>query len=259
MGKVANDTLLTETIAEARGIAGRWRFWLGLVGTGFVIGLTGPFGTYDSLPVVMRIGYWLAVVSMTFWLGYLVSFAIASWAEYRGMSLPLGVGLGAVAASVAVTALLAGFHTVFFAASFWPDAMRLFPYVMVIAVSVAALSETLWAREEVQVTVSAPPPEPAWLDQLPAHLGRDLILLQAEDHYVRARTELGETLIRAKLADAANDLGDFGIRLHRSWWVARSAVRTYRHRNGAPVVILRNGTELPVGRTYRRSVREALR
>lgn len=250
---------MTETIAEIRAVAGQGRLWMGLLGAGIVIGLTGPFGTYDTLPTVVRTGYWLVVVSATFWLGYPVSFAVASWAEDRGFKAPLSVGFGGLAASVPVTALLAGLHAMVFAASFWADALRLFPYVAVIAVAVAFLSEALVSRGEVPVTSAPLKSDPAWLDQLPAHLGRDLILLQAQDHYVNAKTELGETLIRTRLQDAARDLGDHGIRIHRSWWVARGAVQAYQYRKGAPVIVLRNGTELPVGRTYRRSVREALR
>ena len=253
-----NDTLVRETIAEARTIAARGRFWMVLLGAGFVIGLTGPFGTYDTLPAPRRIGYWLVVVSTTFWLGYLVSFAVAAWAENRGLDSPVSVGISAVAASVPVTVFLAGLHATIFAASFWAEVLHLFPYVAVIAVAAAALSEALAAREVTPVHPASAPAEPIWLDQLPAHLGRDLILLQAQDHYVMAVTERGETLIRTGLQEAADALGDFGVRIHRSWWVARGAVRAYRYRKGAPVVVLRNGLELPVGRTYRRSARKAL-
>lgn len=259
MGKVVNGTVVTETLAEARVIAGQRRLWLVLLGAGLVIGLAGPFGTYDSLPALPRIGYWLVVVATTFWLGYLVSFATSSWMEDRGFGSPISIGVGAVAASVPLTLFLAGLHWIIFAAPFWAETLRLFPYVAAIAIAVAAFSEALQAREAGPPAPAASPPEPAWLDRLPAHLGRGLISLQAEDHYVRARTELGEALIRTRLQDAANDLGEFGIRVHRSWWVARNAIHAYRYRNGLPVIVLHDGRALPVGRTYRRSVREALR
>ncbi|WP_419908633.1 LytTR family DNA-binding domain-containing protein [Hoeflea sp.] len=254
-----NDTVVKETIAEAHAIASQGRFWMGLFGAGFVIGLTGPFGTYDVLSAPLRIGYWLVVVIATFWLGHLVSFAVATWAEACGLGSPMSVGTGALTASVPVTALLAGFHATIFAVSFWTDALRLFPYVAVISIAVAAFAETLAARNVIPADTADARAEPAWLDQLPAHLGRDLILLQAQDHYVRAVTERGETLIRSGIQEAADALGDFGVRIHRSWWVARKAVRAYRYRKGAPVVVLSNGLELPVGRIYRRSARKALR
>ncbi|WP_227270380.1 LytTR family DNA-binding domain-containing protein [Roseobacter weihaiensis] len=259
MGKVANDTVVAETIAEAQVLARHRRFWAGLLGAGFVIGLTGPFGTYDTLPMLARTAYWMFAVGTTFWLGYLVSFTVTTGAEGYGISAPVSLGIGAAAASLPVTAWLAGFHVAVFATPFWTDALELLPYVAVICFAVAALSEAVATREVGPVSRATPIPEPAWLDQLPGHLGRDLILLHAQDHYVRAETELGQTLLRTTLHDAADDLGDYGVRIHRSWWVARAAVAAFRYRNGAPVVVLLDGRELPIGRTYRRSVKEALR
>lgn len=259
MGKVANDTVLAETMAEARALARRGRFWAGLVVAGFVIGLTGPFGTYDALPPLARSAYWIFAVTTTFWLGYLTSFAVATAGEGYGISAPVSLALGAAAASLSVTVWLAGFHMIVFATPFWTDVLELLPYVAVICCAVAYLSENVANRDLKPVPPATPTPEPAWLDQLPVNLGRNLILLQAQDHYVMAETELGQTLIRTTLHDAANDLGAYGFRLHRSWWVARNAVHAYRYRNGTPVVVLQNGRELPIGRTYRRSVKEALR
>lgn len=258
MTNVVNDTALGETLAEARSLARQPRFWMGLFGAGAVIGLVGPFGTYDTMPTLARIGYWLAVVATTFWIGYLASFAMAAWLEGRGMTPRRSAVVAAAVASFPVTAWLAGLHVAIFAAPFWADATRLYPYVVVITL-VAALSEMFEARDAGPVPPSAEPSEPVWLDQLPARLGRDLTLLQAQDHYVRAETPLGEALIRTTIQEAADALGTHGLRVHRSWWVSRKAIRAYAYRKGAPIMVLRNGTELPVGRTYRRAVREALR
>lgn len=259
MGKVANNMVLVETMTEARILAGRGQFWAGLLGTGFVIGLTGPFGTYDTLPTLARTAYWMFAVVTTFWIGYLVSFAATTGAEGYGIDAPVTLGIGAAVASLPVTVWLAGFHRAVFATPFWTDALELLPYVAVICFAVAAVSEAVAARDAGPVSHADPKPEPTWLDQLPGHLGRDLILLHAQDHYVSAETELGQTLIRTTLHDAAHDLGEYGVRLHRSWWVARRAIQAYRYRDGAPVVVLKDGRELPIGRTYRRSVKEAVR
>ncbi|MEO1790259.1 MAG: LytTR family DNA-binding domain-containing protein [Pseudomonadota bacterium] len=48
------------------------------------------------------------------------------------------------------------------------------------------------------------------------------------------------------------------MRVHRSWWVARDAIDAYTYRGGAPVITLRTGREVPVGRAYRKRVRAAL-
>ena len=259
MTNVANDTAFDETRAEARAIARRPGFWIGLAGAGIVIGLVGPFGTYGTMSVPIRIGYWLALVATTFWIGYLTSFLAASVLERRGLPPRWSAAMGAVAASIPVTLWVAAVHAVIFAAPFGADALRLFPYVVVIALVAAIVSEALEAPTAGPVTQDAPPSEPAWLDQLPAHLGRDLVLLQAQDHYVRVETALGETLIRTTIQEATEALGAHGVRVHRSWWVARKAIKAFAYRAGAPVLVLHNGNEVPVGRTYRRALRDALR
>ncbi|MEJ8562815.1 LytTR family DNA-binding domain-containing protein [Yoonia sp. GPGPB17] len=259
MRKVANDTVLGETIAETLILARSGRFWLGLLGTGFVVGLTGPFGTYDALAIPLRTAYWVFAVTTTFWLGYLVCFAVTTVAERYGTHAIVSVGIGSFVAGIPVAVWLAGFHTVVFETPFWADVKGLLPYVIVICFAVAVLFEAAQTGGIAPVPAAAPRPDPAWLDQLPHHLGRELLLLHAQDHYIRAETPLGETLIRATLQEATDDLGAYGIRLHRSWWVARDAVKALRYRNGTPCVVLKDGRELPVGRKYRRSVKDALR
>ena len=109
-----------------------------------------------------------------------------------------------------------------FGCAFQVDCLLL-SYFETAVLAVAFMSEAFELRQTDTTQTTAPNPEPAWLDQLPPHLGRDLLLLQAQDHYVRAETALGDTLIRAQLQDVAEELGSYGVRLHRSWWVARRA------------------------------------
>ncbi len=244
-----------------RALAGQRLFWITLLAAGSVVGLSGPFGTFDSLTLPGRMAYWLAVTVTTFWIGYVVSVATAIGLEHRGLGNVLSLGLGALLASLPVSAWLAGLHALVFEAPFWAEAVRLLPYVAVIVAVVAIVLEGL-ERRSITVTPAAdvdPPSGPDWLDQLPDHLGRDLISLQAQGHYLQVETTRGTTLIRGTLQDAAEELDQLGLRLHRSWWVARNQVDAMRYYKGAPVLVLKNGQELPVGRTYRRSVRQALR
>jgi DNA-binding LytR/AlgR family response regulator len=82
--------------------------------------------------------------------------------------------------------------------------------------------------------------------------------LQAEDHYVRVHTTAGSDLILIRLSDAAAEMAPVtGARTHRSWWVNRSAVETVSRRNGNVVLVLNNGLEVPVGRSYASELREA--
>lgn len=253
---VANDTVLGETLAEARAMAGNRLLWAGLAGAALLVGLTGPFGTYTTMQTPLRLLYWALVVVTSYWIGLLASFAAVTWFENLNVSPALSVGFGAVVASVPITLWLAGLHAILLKDPFLSDFIRLLPYVAVISLTVNFLFEatsTGDTRVEGEVLPTSRPP---WLDRLPPELGSDLFLLQAQDHYIRAETPQGETLLRGSIGEASDALGDYGIRVHRSWWVSRSAIREYRIRQGARVVVLSSGQQVPVGRSYWRSAKK---
>ena len=85
-----------------------------------------------------------------------------------------------------------------------------------------------------------------------------LIAVEAEDHYLRVHTTAGQALVYMRFSDALEELaaGD-GLRIHRSWWVARNAVDTVRWRNGRGEIVLNTGILAPVSRTYAADVRRA--
>ena len=106
--------------------------------------------------------------------------------------------------------------------------------------------------------VESPVPTTPFLDRLPPHLGRDLIALEMEDHYVRAHTPAGSTLILMRMRDAVAELtGVDGAQVHRSWWVARGHV-TATDRDGRNVrLLLTGGIEAPVARGQLESLQAA--
>lgn len=98
----------------------------------------------------------------------------------------------------------------------------------------------------------------AFLDRLPVYLGRDIVLLQAEEHYLRVITPRGEHLMLCGLARAVAELAQGGIagaRVHRSYWVGWRHVQRVDQRTGALAVCLLDGRRIPLGR---RRVREVL-
>ena len=80
-----------------------------------------------------------------------------------------------------------------------------------------------------------------------------------EDHYVRIFTGAGESLVLLRLSDAMAEVQDVpGLQIHRSHWVASSAVdRVERLAEGRLRVHLVNKLPPPVSRTFARAVREA--
>lgn len=96
------------------------------------------------------------------------------------------------------------------------------------------------------------------LDRLPAKLGRNVIALEAEDHYVRVHTDLGSALILARLSDAIDELGIVeGVRVHRSYWVRKSAVQKASANGKGFLLRLSNGMEVPVSQGYKQLVRQS--
>jgi DNA-binding LytR/AlgR family response regulator len=88
--------------------------------------------------------------------------------------------------------------------------------------------------------------------------GAEVWAVEAEDHYLRLHTSKGQDLILLRLSDAVAELeGVEGAQTHRSWWVAKAAVRDARRGDGRATLTLANGVEAPVSRAYARTLREA--
>ena len=101
------------------------------------------------------------------------------------------------------------------------------------------------------------PARPAILGRLPHRLrGAVIIAVQGEDHYVRVHTSEGEHLVWMRLRDALDELAPLeGGQTHRSWWVAKAAVRGVRRGNGRAVLTLEGGVEAPVSRSFAPALR----
>lgn len=105
-----------------------------------------------------------------------------------------------------------------------------------------------------------PPPLPSAIaERLSRHAGCGLLALQAQDHYVRVVTTHGSELILYRFSDAVRELApEHGLRVHRSFWVARCAMQRLLHRAGRHYLVLGNGERVPVSRTYLNEVRNHL-
>jgi len=81
-----------------------------------------------------------------------------------------------------------------------------------------------------------------------------LLALKAEGHYLQVYTDAGSDLILYRLSDALLEVGaDDGAQVHRSWWVAANALSPQRHRDK---LVLANGIEVPVSRSFRVAARQ---
>lgn len=88
----------------------------------------------------------------------------------------------------------------------------------------------------------------------------EIIALSSEDHFVHVHLNERSVMIYGRLSDAIEALkahGLAGVRVHRSYWVLRSAVAGLCSADNAMTVQLKNGVRFPVSRSYRETVRLA--
>nr|WP_255500771.1 LytTR family DNA-binding domain-containing protein [Caulobacter sp. 17J80-11] len=97
-----------------------------------------------------------------------------------------------------------------------------------------------------------------FLDRLPRRLGRQILTVEAEDHYLRVHTTFGSDLVLLSMSRAMEELACLdGMRVHRSWWVAREAVAGWERDGDRLLLALRDGRKIPVSRSYALVVRNA--
>ncbi len=86
----------------------------------------------------------------------------------------------------------------------------------------------------------------------------ELHYVEAEDHYVKLVFSDRVEHKRARFSDVIEDLGETGMRVHKSFWVNRAQVTGTRRAGRRLVLVLRDGVEIPVGRSIERKVVDAL-
>lgn len=225
----------------------------------------GPFGTYDTIDAAGRLGYWLLALGAN-WLvcGSIVILTLRLTDSASRRTRALALTGAALAAAIPGTGVVLAAETLFRPGYEGDNALgTIFFGVAVLMVAISFLVVTVLDRARPAAAaapdagdVRAPPPR--FLDRLPAELGRDLVYLRMADHYVEAFTTAGSTLVLMRFVDALGELeGAGGLRVHRSYWVARDHVTGAERRNGRTILSLTGGHEAPVSRGYLADVRAA--
>lgn len=92
--------------------------------------------------------------------------------------------------------------------------------------------------------------QPSFLQLMPEPLGREILYMQAELHYLRIVTTRGAGLILYNLKDAMKELASAeGFQCHRSFWVATESVSEFKKEGRQGELLLRNGDRVPVSRS----------
>jgi hypothetical protein len=230
----------------------------------FLAGLfMAAIGAFDSetMPAATRYAYWLLAM-----VGGSAVAALVEAGLWRVPALAQRPPLLALAQVVAMTPpISAVVWTIHLTLLGHLMPLRLLPrlVVSVFVVDIAVVILAVLIRRATRRIVH--PPQPASANAVPhaiaaklaPRLARaELLAVQAEDHYLRVHTAEGDALVLMRFADALAALkGCDGVRVHRSWWVARRAVDEVRFSRGRGELGLRNGLKAPVSRTYAAELR----
>lgn len=262
-------------------------FLAALIAVGLVLAMLGPFGTYADLEAGTRIAYWVSLVVVNGMQTQALYLATGRVLPRRRWPEPVVVTVSSAIAS--------GFGTVevlWLESLVRPSTLKhastaeIYLSVFLVTAIVTALFAgplrrwTLVAEQEAQAgpagggethdqacghdvparaeaAGNGKDAKPPFFDRIPERLGRELLCLQMEDHYVRVHTELGDDLILMRMRDAVGELEGYdGLQVHRSYWVARRAIVDVARVGERAVLTLVNGLEVPVSRRRMQAARE---
>lgn len=253
----------SDTAASApRSRLRRWMIDLGvLVAIGLLMGFLGPFGS-DRAPDGLRYAYWMFCMVG----GGLIAIAGDQLLGRFVKTTWLRVLVGSVVFTPPVSLLvLYAAHVVMDNRFDWQGFLNLPHQVWPILLAVLVVHALTWRRPETKVetrTVITPPlpeSEAAFRKRLSAKRRfATIYAVQAHDHYLKVHTDAGEEMLTLRMTDALDDLKlAHGWQVHRSWWVAASAIEGGRWNRTSGELTLANGMAVPVSKTYRPILKDA--
>ena len=227
---------------------------------GAVLAVSGAFGSIHA-PLWVRLAYWIPLMLVGAFWGHLCSRLIDRWIDPDERPWLTVVGLTA-AITGPVTLMVWCVTGLVFEGEVYPLSvlpLMLGPVLTITAV-MSAINVFVSKAQPVQTHAAPAGAAPArFPDRLPMKLrGATIRAVQAEDHYLRIHTDRGSDLILMRLSDALDELeGLEGAQTHRSWWVAKDAVRDVARGDGRATLTLDGGVEAPVSRRYAKALRDA--
>ena len=242
---------------------------LGLAAAITVLAWLGPFDTWGRLSLPDRVAFWTLATSVNWGFG-LVLGSIAGFAlEWRGvLAWATAVAAGSAVAAVPGTAvvwLLVAAYMDYRMTGFAEIASLYFQVITIHLVLNALVTWLIYgnprpdggAGETDSPLPSSEARSPPFLERIPERLGRNLLHLHMQDHYVEVHTDEGSDLLLLRFRDALREVeGIDGAQVHRSHWVARAALDGVERRNGRIVLRLVNGNRVPVSRSFAPALRD---
>jgi hypothetical protein len=93
-----------------------------------------------------------------------------------------------------------------------------------------------------------------FISRLPKSLGTNVIAISSDLHYLHVYTDLGRCMILGSLQQAAESMGEAGLRVHRAHWVARRAIVKIVKSGHQWYCLLSNDLKIPISRRNKSTV-----
>lgn len=232
----------------------------GAIALGVFLGFAGPFGSFQSLAPPQRYAFWFGLVATGYGLAIATLQILRPAAAFARLPKIAAIVVVGLISTLPMMFVVAWALEVVFGRS-TPPGQLVSLYLSVAAVQLVTAGIAAWPF--------LAPPRPAppaddpstdrFFERVPHRLGRDLLALEAQDHYLLVHTRRGSALIYMRLSEAVQILPpQLGFQAHRRWWVARDEVAGLRRDGHQTLVELTGGLTVPVGRTYLAAVRSGL-
>lgn len=257
------------------------RLWAAFGLTILLFAIAAPFGTREALSPGMRLVFWTVLHTLCWSIGVLGGALGTAIASRRSTLRVVTISVAISAVPIAVT--VAALRHLFLGEALTLQAMMSVLPVSTAVTAVMAANALLSMPTEPDAPATPPAPAPApvappavipddaetgspaeadrgprLLARLPSSRRGSLLRLSMQDHYVEVATDRGAELLLLRMGDAIAECAPVeGLQVHRSHWVARSAVASIHREGDKASIRLINGDRVPVSRGRLPSLREA--
>ncbi|MEP5154942.1 LytTR family DNA-binding domain-containing protein [Planktotalea sp.] len=227
-----------------------------LIALVFLLGISGPFGTLESMGFGARVAYWAVTAPATFAIGVIVSAFMAETLRERKPDWAMKA-LVALVAAIAITIFVVLFNWIAFGQT--PIEISKLPALVLSVTATAAVIALVlqYIPDSADSVVAAEVKLPPLLDRLDLEKRGAIISLSVQDHYVEVTTNKGTSLVLMRLSDAIRETSPIdGIQIHRSHWVAVQHITSVKRDGDRAILTLSDGRDLPASRSNIKLLKE---
>jgi len=211
-----------------------------------LMSIVGPFGTAKLLELPTLFFYWAAIL----WFAFLC--AVVTELIFRKQNINLAfwplVLWGSLFFTVFNVSVIFSLSYIFMGSRIVAE----FTYWETLTIGVILYIAVSIAKDKLFGKSPTPVCSPFY-KRLKPELGRDLLRITGQDHYIEVTTTLGQELVLMRFADAIDELGDCdGLQVHRSHWVKKNAITHYQKIEGKLILHLKDGSKVPVSRSFKK-------